>query len=67
MLRLPSLAGLDDEGWALALLEKAGVLVQPGGLYDLDGCHAVVSLLCEPEPFEEGVAALARLVAQRAG
>ncbi len=67
VLRLPSLAGLDDEGWALALLEKAGVLVQPGGLYDLDGCHAVVSLLCEPEPFEEGVAALARLVAQRAG
>ena len=31
VLRLPALAGLDDEGWALALLESAGVLVQPGG------------------------------------
>jgi alanine-synthesizing transaminase len=66
VLRLPALSGLDDEGWALALLE-AGVLVQPGGLYDLDGCHAVVSLLCEPAPFAVGIAVLTREVARRAG
>lgn len=66
VLRLPAREGLDDVGWALALLE-VGVLVQPGALYDLDGCHAVVSLLCEPEPFAQGVAILAREVARRAG
>jgi len=66
LLRLPALGGLDDEGWALALLE-AGVCVQPGSLYDLDGCHAVVSLLSEPAPFAAGVAVLAREVARRAG
>jgi len=65
VLQLPALGGLDDERWALALLE-AGVLVQPGSLYDLDGCHAVVSLLSEPEPFASGVAILAREVARRA-
>ena len=62
-MRLPRVAGRDDEAWALALLARAGVLVHPGGLYDLDGCHVVVSLL-GPEPdFARGVAALAREVA----
>jgi len=63
VVRLPALAGLDDEGWALALLERTGLLVHPGALYDLDGCHCVVSLLPEPETFAAGSAALAREVA----
>ncbi|HXZ85323.1 MAG TPA: pyridoxal phosphate-dependent aminotransferase [Myxococcota bacterium] len=63
IVRLPAVAGLDDEGWALALLERAGVLVHPGGLYDLDGCHAVVSLLGEPEPFAAGAKGLAGALA----
>jgi hypothetical protein len=66
VLRLPELAGLDDEAWALALLESAGVLVHPGALYDLEGCHCVVSLLPEPESFAAGCAALAREVTRRA-
>ena len=65
VVRLPEVGGLDDEGWGLTLLERAGVLVHPGSLYDLDGCHAVVSLLCEPEPFRQGAAALAREVRSR--
>ena len=63
IVRLPALAGLDDEGWALALLEKGDVAVHPGGLYDLDGCHAVVSLLVEPEVMSAGAKVLAREVA----
>ncbi len=65
VLRLPALAGLDDEAWALALLERAGVLVHPGALYDLDGCHCVVSLLPESELFAAGSGALAREVARQ--
>jgi len=65
VVRLPALAGLDDEAWALALLERSGVLVHPGALYDLDGCHCVVSLLPEPDAFAAGSAALAREVACR--
>lgn len=65
IVRLPRLAERDDEAWALALLERAGVLVHPGGLYDLDGCHVVVSLL-GPEPdFARGGEALAGEVASR--
>jgi hypothetical protein len=66
VVRLPALDGLDDEGWALALLERGGVLVHPGALYDLAACHCVVSLLTEPEAFAEGIRALASEVARRA-
>ena len=60
IVRLPAL--LDDDGWALALLEEDGVLVQPGYFYDLtDGVFVVLSLITEPESFAEGVA---RLVAR---
>ena len=61
VLRLPAV-GRDDEGWALALLER-GVLLHPGSLYDLDGCHAVLSLLPEPELFAAGAQTLARALA----
>lgn len=69
VLRLPRVAGgrgwLDDEGWAMTLLEADGLYVQPGFFYDFeqDG-HLVVSLLTPPDPFEAGVR---RLVARVAG
>ena len=66
IVRLPQLAGLDDEGWALALLERTGTHVHPGALYDLEGCHVVVSLLAPAADLARGVAALAREVARRA-
>jgi hypothetical protein len=36
------------------------VLVHPGSLYDLRGCHVVVSLLGLPGDFARGAAGLAR-------
>jgi hypothetical protein len=54
----------DEEELALALLERAGVLVQPGFLFDLEGppalpaAHLVLSLLAEPERFAAGLASL---------
>jgi aspartate/methionine/tyrosine aminotransferase len=53
---------LDAEALALGLLERAGVLVQPGFLFDLedepDTAQLVVSLLPEPERFARGLDAL---------
>jgi hypothetical protein len=60
ILRLPALPDWSDERFALRLLERTGVLVQPGALFDLEGCHAVVSLLCEPETLACGVRQIAR-------
>jgi hypothetical protein len=58
----------------LALLDEAGVLVQPGFLFDLEppgedagGGHLVLSLLPEPERFAGGAEALARFLAGRLG
>ncbi len=59
---------IDEETLALALVERQGVIVQPGFLFDLesrdahgDPCgHFVLSLLAEPARFEAGVAGLAR-------
>ena len=65
IVRLPELAGLDDERWALSLLDRAGTLVHPGALYDLAGCHVVLSLLGPVADFARGVNALAREVASR--
>ena len=51
-----------EEEWALQLLERADVLVQPGYFYDFETeAYLVVSLLTAPEIFREG---LARLVQQ---
>jgi aspartate/methionine/tyrosine aminotransferase len=63
--RLPRVAGLDDEAWALGLLARAGVLVHPGSYYELDGCHAVVSLLGPCDDFARGASALAQEIATR--
>lgn len=50
---------IDDEQWAVTLVERDGVLVQPGYFYDFerDG-HLVVSLLTPPAAFATGVARL---------
>jgi aspartate/methionine/tyrosine aminotransferase len=66
ILRVRS-AERDDEALALRVLERAGVLVQPGSLFELPAepgfAHLVVSLLPEPLEFERGLAALADALA----
>jgi len=64
----------DEEALALGLLERAGVLVQPGFLFELEPpssdtpmCHLVLGLLLEPERFARGAALLARFLAGGAG
>jgi len=45
-----------EEEWALELLRKHGVLVQPGFFYDFESeAFLVVSLLTQPAIFEEGI------------
>jgi hypothetical protein len=45
-----------EEEWALELLARQDVLVQPGYFYDFEGeAFLVVSLLTRPEVFREGV------------
>lgn len=62
LLRLPAVHELDDLGWARRLLE-AGVLVQPGFLFDLPAPPRVaVSLLTPPEVLGRGVARLLECV-----
>jgi len=49
LLRLPDVHDLGDAAWSHRSLERCGVLVQPGHLYELPGVHLAVSLLT-PEP-----------------
>lgn len=57
MLEVPGLE--DDEAFTIRLVEEAGVLVQPGYLYDFEAEHfLVVSLLTAPEVLEAGVKAI---------
>lgn len=54
---------LNDEAWALLLLEQARVQVQPGYFYDFaEEGHLVLSLLPEPAVFQEGVARLLQTI-----
>ncbi len=63
ILRLPAL--FDDEAWALRLLEREGVLVQPGFFFELyEGVHVVLSLLTEPSLLLDGVLRILACVAQ---
>ncbi|MCH9683675.1 MAG: pyridoxal phosphate-dependent aminotransferase [Deltaproteobacteria bacterium] len=55
LLRLPTIEGLDDIGWALQLL-SVGVRVDPGFLFDLPAPPRVaVSLLTPPATMTEGI------------
>jgi aspartate/methionine/tyrosine aminotransferase len=49
---------MTDEEFAIHLLKKHSVLVQPGYFYDLAENHAVVSLLPPPWVFDEGLVRL---------
>ncbi len=50
-----------EEEWALQLLDRHDVLVQPGFFFDFETeAYLVVSLLTPPAIFEEGIARLVR-------
>jgi alanine-synthesizing transaminase len=61
MLRLPRTRS--DEDWAMTLVARDGVLVQPGYFYDvpLEAC-LIISLLTPPEILKEGLGRLVRRV-----
>ena len=50
--------GLDAERFALDLLEREGVLVQPGPLYELDDDTLVLSTIVPTDDLESGMARL---------
>lgn len=66
VLRLPLLGS--EEEMAIEFLERDGVVVQPGWLFDfaMEGFF-VVSLITEPEVFAEGVQRVVERVMQRVG
>jgi hypothetical protein len=67
LLRLPALAGVDDQAWALHLLERADIVVQPGYLFDIPSPPRVaVSLLTPPPDLERGIVRLVETVAATA-
>jgi aspartate/methionine/tyrosine aminotransferase len=60
-LRVPRVRS--EEDYALELLDRAGVLVQPGYFYDFESeAYLVVSLLTEERLFGEGMARIRSLV-----
>ena len=64
VIRVPQVDA--DDALALRLLEDADVVVHPGYFYDFEaGAFVVVSLLCDPDAFDEGVSRL--LAAVEAG
>ena len=65
-LRLPALQS--EAEWVLGLLERDGVLTQPGFFYDfIDGAHLVLSLITEESTFALGVERIAERVAEVVG
>ena len=53
-----------EEEWALELLSRHDVLVQPGYFYDFESeAYLIVSLLTEPRIFTAGIERLAAIVA----
>ncbi len=66
ILRLPALQS--DEHWAVELLREAGVLVQPGYFFELEGGpYAVISLIVRPETLRDGLEKLRACVEHRTG
>jgi alanine-synthesizing transaminase len=60
-VRMPRIRS--EEEWAIELLSREGVLVQPGFFYDFESeAFLIVSLLTAPEVFREGIARLRRAV-----
>jgi len=66
VVRYPSI--IADEDIALELLEHEGVLLHPGYFFDFpaDG-YLVLSLLCEPQTFRDGVARVVAYLRERIG
>jgi len=66
VLRVPTMRS--DEQWALQLLERQGILVHPGSLFDFsrEG-YLVISLLVEPSTFEYAVKTLVREIVAAMG
>jgi aspartate/methionine/tyrosine aminotransferase len=61
ILRVPETR--TDEAWALTLVEKDGVHVQPGYFFDLNrGAHLVLSLLPEEDVFREATSRIVRRI-----
>ncbi len=56
LLKLPD--GVDEEKWALELLEKEDVLIHPGYFFDFSEESLVLSLLVPPDIFQEGLSRL---------
>jgi len=66
VVRLPRLAS--EEEWVVGLLEREGVLVQPGWFFDFpDEPYAVISLLTAEVQLAEGARRIRRWVDDRAG
>ena len=64
VIRVPQVE--DDDALALGLLDDADVVVHPGYFYDFEaGTFVVLSLLCDPATFDEGVSRLLAAVAAR--
>lgn len=56
----------DDQSWALTLLKRDRVLVQPGYLYDGPESSMVVSLIVPPDTFQTGLSLVSSRI-QRGG
>ena len=64
ILRLPE--SETDESWALEFLNRTGVYVHPGHLFDIpSGSFAVLSLLLQPDLFDEGLRRIVATVEER--
>lgn len=50
-----------EEEWIVELVNRCGVLVQPGYFYDFDSeAFLILSLLTQPDEFKEGIGRIAR-------
>jgi hypothetical protein len=60
--KFEGLGSLDDEAWAVDLMESEGLALHPGFFYDVQepGVWLVYSLLKEPAAFKEGLGRLER-------
>jgi aspartate/methionine/tyrosine aminotransferase len=58
--------GEKDDEWVIQLLDQEQVSIQPGGFYDFGtGCFLVLSLLPQPEVFQEGIGRMIRFFGKK--